>query len=83
MKAYEELTKPKIKYEAFKAEKKTQLYTKSPFSRDYFGNNKGSNNINIYRPDTTFGSPQKKKMNKSLSQSKYTIRRPHNNSSSK
>jgi len=83
MKAYEELTKPKIKYEAFKVESKKQLYTKSPFSRDYFANNRGSNNINIYRPDITFSSPQKKKMNKTLSQSKYTIKRPHNMSSAK
>ena len=56
-------------------------------SRDYYGNCKGSNNINIYRPDSLRLSPFKstEKINKSLSQSKYTIKRdlPFNQSSKK
>jgi hypothetical protein len=56
-------------------------------SRDYYGNCKGSNNINIYRPDSVRPSPLKSKgsVNKSLSQSKYTIKRdnPINQSPSK
>ena len=48
-------------------------FTKSPFSRDYHANNKGMNNINIFRPDSQYTSP--KKLDKSLSRTKYTINR--------
>jgi hypothetical protein len=50
-------------------------------SRDYYGNSKGSNTINLYRPDSkepTHLRPNSKSrpsINKSLSQSKYTIKR--------
>lgn len=48
-------------------------FTKSPFNRDYHANSKGMNNINIFRPDSTYQSSKQK--DKSLSRSKYTINR--------
>ena len=47
-------------------------FTKSPFCRNYHANLKGMNNINIFRPDSKKRSPMKK-IDKSLSKSKYTV----------
>ena len=74
MKKFQEWAKPKnISYETFKVEDKMGPFTKSPFSRDYHANSKGMNNINIFRPDSTYQYSKQK--DKSLSRSKYTINR--------
>jgi hypothetical protein len=74
MKQFKEAVKKskQINYGTFKIDEKIDPYTVSPFSRDYHGNCKGANNINIYRPDS-LTSPLKS--NKSLSRSKYNILR--------
>jgi hypothetical protein len=66
MKQYELLSKPKITYETFKSLEQKTVYNKSPYSRDYFGNANGQNNINIYRKDHEYISPLNK-MRKSVS----------------
>ena len=75
MKRFEEWAKPKnINYKDFQFEDKIEPFTKSPYCRDYHANNKGMNNINIFRPDPGYTSPQKK-VDKSLSRNKYSINR--------
>ena len=70
------MSKPKINYQSFKILDQETPFTKSAASQDYYGNNRGMNNINPYRPDSLKQSPLKSNNpNKSLSQSKYTIKR--------
>ena len=74
MKRFKEWAKPReIDYGSFKIEEKIDPYTISPFCKDYHGNYKGSNNLNIYRADNKFGLP--KKVDKNLSKEKYSIQR--------
>lgn len=78
------MSKPKINYESFKILDQETPFTKSAASQDYYGNNRGMNNINPYRPDSLKQSPLKSNNpNKSLSQSKYTIKRDKSIASSR
>jgi hypothetical protein len=65
--------RPKVTYESFQVVENKTPFTKSPLSREYHANNRGNNNINVYRPDN---SPPPRALSKSLSQSKYNIQRP-------
>ena len=49
-------------------------YSRSAFNRGYHANNKGINNINVYRNDNAYATTSKKDL--SLSRNKYSFNRP-------